>query len=224
MKPISTVKPDFPGTVPGIYDRCDHWCQRCHAKKKCVLYLSNIVQSFQNDPLAENEHSMSIDFQCLSLPDDLLDRLGIESDELIDEEKMPEIDIRFQKINELATTLGDLSVGWLKTTDLDDYTDELIIEAIETIVFYGWIIPVKVLIASLQFTVSDGKDTEFNGSAKVALLSLNKAFESCMYLYEKLSKYQDAYLQIMKVQTSLRQEIEREFPHAMAYIRLGLDD
>jgi hypothetical protein len=43
-------------TIPGIYNYCDRWCERCPLSNRCLLYLQELEGEFEDDDsAAENE-------------------------------------------------------------------------------------------------------------------------------------------------------------------------
>jgi len=70
-----------------------------------------------------------------------------------------------------------------------------------------------------EFTESDN-----NGSAKVALLSIEKSLKAWIILYEAFPAHEDEILGWMKELSWLQHNLEKEFPGARAFIRPGFDE
>jgi len=101
-------------------------------------------------------------------------------------------------------------------------------DATETIRWYQPQIYVKLMRASSGMVRSeDGADyllDDVNGSAKVALIGMDRSIHAWDTLYRTLGDGQDGILDILVQLQRLRKSAEAEFPGARAFVRPGLDE
>ena len=163
--------PDF---IPGIYNYCDRWCERCSFTSKCLNYAMQKRNSPEHIKDKEKESKNEIFWQDLietldetiELLKDLMKEKGIDPDNLsIDEtyeEKEAEILKATKKhpLTHLANTYVKITKGWFhkmqdilyKTGIFSEEPDEVsasantsgIREAIDVVRWYMFQIDVKI--------------------------------------------------------------------------------
>ncbi len=102
-------------------------------------------------------------------------------------------------------------------------------DAVAVIRWYQYFIHVK-LMRSLHSQVEDawfdqeGFPRDSDGSAKIALIAMDRSIAAWGGLLQAFPQQETEILQILAHLDQLRQDAEREFPHARAFVRLGFDD
>lgn len=100
-------------------------------------------------------------------------------------------------------------------------------EHLETIQWYQYQIYIKLnrsIEESLQENFeADDSQSSFNGSAKVALLGIDKSLKAWEYLMFHFTEKEDEILEILIFLGRLRKKIEAMFPDARGFIRPGFD-
>ena len=103
-------------------------------------------------------------------------------------------------------------------------------DAVEVILWYQFQISVKIMRALhnrelvIPKTMEDGTmQNDADGSAKVALIGLDRSIGAWNVLLTNFPKEEDRILQILICLNRLRKATEKEFPTARTFIRPGFD-
>jgi hypothetical protein len=70
----------------------------------------------------------------------------------------------------------------------------------------------------------DDPQQDFNGSAKIALIAIEKSKEAWVKLFELLPEQEDHFLSILGMIERLKREMMAEFQHCNAFVRPGFDE
>lgn len=235
--------------IPGIYNYCDRWCERCPLTHRCRLYADEQEENTlypDRDPenkafwerlgaklteltqlLAQAAADMDID------PDELPEELALDLEDEADE----------PDFIQAAHSYGKQAGDWLKEkvpAVREEFTYELelglmasaerakaIGEALEVVQWYLYQIEVKLRRAQHGLSspwLEEEDIDEANGSAKVALIGTERSLAAWMVLYQCLNDHQDDILQHLASLQRIRQATLRQFPDAPHFIRPGFDD
>jgi hypothetical protein len=151
-------------------------------------------------------------------------------------------------LSTLSTEYGELSRKWLDTQpgmiekltalkeqlELGSETQEeakqqtsIIRDSLATIQWYSAFIQTKFLRA-LTGKFNDADDsheqTDFNGSAKVGCLAVERSMKAWQELYELMPEQEDEFLKMLALLERLKVLAEKEFPQAIHFKRPGFDD
>jgi hypothetical protein len=97
-------------------------------------------------------------------------------------------------------------------------------DAIDVVNWYLFLIRERAKKALFdKMNNTQGEENDFNGSAKVALVGVDRCIAAWCCLYENFEETEDKILSILVVLGNLRAKIEEEFPEARQFIRQGLD-
>lgn len=97
-------------------------------------------------------------------------------------------------------------------------------DAIDVVNWYLFLIKERVKKALFdKMHNTEGEENNYNGSAKVALVAIDRCIASWCCLYEQFEETEDKILAILLVLGDLRKKIEEEFTEARFFIREGLD-
>jgi hypothetical protein len=105
------------------------------------------------------------------------------------------------------------------------YEIKILNEALEIINWYHLQIHVKIMRAATgneNNDISDKQDSD--GSAKVALIGIDRSIAAWGKLLSYFPEQEDELLDILVHLEKLRRTTENEFPDARAFIRPGFDD
>ena len=123
----------------------------------------------------------------------------------------------------------DLTMG--VTSEDDARTEAAVIkDSLEVIRWYSTFIHVKLVRALYEKETDDGWHEEngfqpsFNGSAKIALIAINRSVQAWSALFEVLPDKEDDFLRILAMLQKVRSMAEDEFPNAESFIRPGFDE
>lgn len=236
--------------IPGIYNYCDRWCERCTMSHKCLTY-ANEKEMF--DACSRSDHD---DFD----PDKLCEQLLLSFEvaiEMISEKakKMnigpgdalfdTDAEMAVDPVVEMTTTYGSAMGNWLVLNDhiLDSRINQLknlfpagdrgsaLTEAVDVLRWYCYFIEAKVSRAffGMKQRMEDQSDefdalADNNGSAKAAILAIDRSIEALILLYCELTDHEDEILEFLSSLSEIKKYILLTFPEAMNFKRPGFDD
>lgn len=159
--------------------------------------------------------------------------------------------IRQHPIGALTLEYADVASAWLKTQPgmldrLEDLKHELILgveteegaklqtatirESLAVIQWYLHFIHVKFARALMsrlphdQFDLSEDDDYDSNGSAKVALIAVERSMHAWSAIFSILPQEEDHFLKVLSMLETIRKMALAEFPNAMSFVRPGFDN
>ncbi len=236
--------------IPGIYNYCDRWCERCPLTHRCRVYADEQEENAQypesDDPKNKvfwERLGAKLD-EAMHLLQAAAAEMNIDLDKLPDElDPEPEEEAEEPEFTLAARTYGQQASTWIKDklpSVRDEFTYELelglagaadraeaIGEALEVVQWYLYQIEVKLRRAQhgLRSPWLEEEDIDdANGSAKVALIGIERSLAAWMVLYQHLEAHQDDILQHLASLERTRQATLRQFPDAPRFIRPGFDD
>lgn len=244
---------DDEGFVPGIHNYCDRWCERCDFTEKCRVFemeeemkqmLLNQNKKDKNEATEDesdiSDRGLSEINEDLEIEFDFDEEFGEDFDP--DEEDPDDFFSAYQKSNrhpmiEMASDYSKKSNIWFVMRDKTlnktftaqlarGYSDDLM-EAQDILRWYHMFIYVKLkraLSGYYELDEYEDADYDMNGSAKVALVAIDKSIESATILHRHL-KDQREQIKIFRDQLEkIRLMAEEQFPDARSFIRPGLDE
>jgi hypothetical protein len=240
--------PDF---IPGIYNYCDRWCERCAFTSRCMNFA--MEQEFFRDQ--QDLDQRNADFwesitEILDATADLLHDLardrGIDLDEAVEGIDPEQEYARQRRENHICAVLArkyrrmadycldkaeippDCSPVEIPGTKSVDPLPE-IRDAREIITWYQSLIQVKIMralhgLAESEETEPDDWDRDADGSAKVALIGIDRSLAAWRVLHERLQQGPEDIREIMLLLERLRRKVETVFPGARTFVRPGFDE
>jgi hypothetical protein len=246
--------------IPGIYNYCDRWCERCTFSARCMNFA--MTRKYAGDPetsditnekfwqslseifkatremLEESAEEMGIDLDAIdfekssreeSIKDKIVKnheccRAAKKYDEMVAEFFESEYNPSLQVVGKAATK----NAAELQKIDRLNGPATLD-EVVEIVFWYQHFICVK-LMRSVHGTLGDTPEIleEFpkdsDGSAKVALIAIDRSMAAWGRIYDYFPAHQDQILAIIKHLDSLRARVEKIFPEARNFIRPGFDE
>lgn len=102
-------------------------------------------------------------------------------------------------------------------------------DAIEIVTWYHTLIPVKLRRAAESAEEALASDEEYahfeaDGSAKIALVAIDRSLPAWQILLEHLSEEEDQILPLLAQLDRLRRQTQTKFPNARVFKRPGFDD
>ena len=246
-----------PLMIPGIYNYCDRWCERCELTSRCA----NFAIRANDDPAIMDINNkkfwdkMSEIFQdTFEMVQEYAAELGIDLNE-----RDPELEAQIEAEDEAAENnqcfkrtekyyaavsawfeqhqqllenkVKELeAIHRMAVPGCDPEADAVSLnEALEVISFYQYFISAKVYRAYTgrrddAFDEEHGLPKDSDGSAKIALIAIDRSIAAWVVLLKSLPNIEDSVLQILVQLEKLRNEIEVEFTAARTFIRPGFDE
>ena len=231
--------------VPGIYNYCDRWCERCPQTSQCLNFACSEEES--TDPETrdiENEafwQKLSESFRdALELLKDAAEEHGIDLESLDTEPSHEELErkdamVKSHEVCRAAKVYSDLVQDWFGSPanlpvaqSIMAEEEASLEEAIEVIRWYQHFIYVKLMRAVRGEL--DERDEELDdlpkdseGSAKIALIAIDRSIGAWGTIYAHGSLQDEKILRFVAYLDRLREEVEKAFPRARSFTRPGFD-
>ena len=248
-----------PRFIPGIYNYCDRWCERCDFTSRCMNY--ELGEEESNEPETRDinnkafwdklTETLSVTLQMMR---EKARELGVDLDAMDSEEAAKENKRIREKAMEqpyclAAKKYSELVNEWFMTNKerLEAKGDELVSQAqagipgtspdvdavrindcLEVIRWYQHQIYVKLCRDATGIMRTDPCDREFsmhdaNGSAKVALIGIERSIAAWAGLMPHFPEQEDNILDLLVILKRLLPQVESTFPNARTFQRPGLD-
>ena len=236
--------------IPGIYNSCDRWCERCTMTSKCLTFAhEQAMKEEAKDPETNdinNEkfwESMRMSFEVTrELIEEDAKRFGIDLNNLQDVEyKEPEK----KPVEILAEKYSTKIFKWLTENNekLKENAEQLLLikqndenalkfaDAWEVVQWYSVFISAKVHRAhfDLDERLHEEKD-EFNsindnlGSAKIAIIGINRSMNALSAMYSVMPENEDDYLDFLAQLAKIKKLMHTTFPEVKKFKLPGFDD
>ena len=207
--------------VPGIYKYCDRWCDLCHAKRRCALYIdqsarARVKEESDRDNLrllihvGQEEFGMGID----------LDECSWSGEDTADCPLYSEY-----------PGLRKFSADYLE--DVIDWTQMYLgmmrdcseaIECRNILCYYAFVIMSRIYMAEAVEGINEKADRERLGYAKVVQVSLGYS-RWVWDIVENLADFTDDEISGMKSRVEkISEDLEKWIPGGKNFMRKGLDD
>lgn len=228
--------------IPGIFNYCDRWCEKCNATEYCRLYAREQKNELDTGEIDEKHLYRQIE-QSLKESKELVEqeaaKRGIDLDTLVDDTDFSELADRqnraekhdlfkysrdyYRMTHKLLEIAYKNTGGFEKTVDSQPINGN---EAIEVITFYSLLIHSKIVRSLTHDPEFDEVDqpNDAEGSAKVALIGIKKSMAAWSSLVEtKEYVEEDDALDQIGLLKSIEDLLQKEFPAAEGFFRPGLD-
>jgi len=232
--------------IPGIYNYCDRWCERCPLTSRCLNF--SISREDFSDPEAQdirneafwNKLSETL-AESLELLKEGAKKWGIDLETLDSTEDMENLKAKDKAAeNHLLCRAAKRYVGivedWLKERETLFFETAAaaregvnLEEAFEVIQWYQYFISAKI-IRAVRGKVEDDEEghDEFprdsDGSAKIALIAIDRSIAAWAVIRHYVSDGAKGVIDAIAFLDSLRQAVEKTFPDARSFIRPGFDN
>jgi hypothetical protein len=238
--------------IPLIHNYCDRWCERCTFTSQCSVFAKTSHLSEEElDIKNENFWKFLQDTfeEALTLLQKKMEEMGIPpptEQELID--SIEEEDAKFEKVmqHEMLKTyqkyrkdIEPFLSGYLDELikekaenrirlNLTENQEEKLFECYEVIQWYRSLAEAKLFRALSGFYEIE-EDNELrmfdcNGSAKIALISIERSLWAWKMLYDLLPEKEDEILDYMILLQQTKVMTEQLFPNVYSFIRPGFDE
>lgn len=239
--------------IPGIYNHCDRWCERCDYTQHCRLYYD---ERKQYNAIEDKEDFVAIVSQsldkALNIIQQIAEERGIDLDDIDDEdfEKEQQItdDARNHPIAKMAMTYAMDVENWFKTNnqleslkkeylnnidlgvdaDKSDKALRLLDEALNIINWYEFQIHVKLSSAIRYYPHNPDFENEMqnmhHSSAKIALIGIENSMKAWQNLLELLKDEEDFILKMLLHLQQLKEKTHQQFPLLHNYKRPVFND
>ena len=226
-----------PRLVPGIYNYCDGRCPRCPFSQRCLTYLDTqeLKTSGGDGRLLADAVGDSLQ-RTLEMLAEAARHDGVDLDSAVDDSaasaaeahlerlRQDPLAVRAREYGRLAWRIGRAVAPLAAARD-----DAPLVEAVETIEWFSSMISAKVYRAICgQAQGWEGRDqvqTDFNGSAKIALIGIGESRHAWAVLMEAGRATADGVpAQAVRILGELDASVRERFPRVMEFVRPGFDE
>lgn len=233
-------------TIPGIYNYCDRWCERCTQTNRCAIYddpecISRPVKDVQQPSHRDVFLSVNLGKIKTAHGEASLEHgLNLTLSEVPNAwrtEETPIGQMRKQHPLSIRSLDYDMCVfRWKAFLDVDPKhigggSSHLsrIKESTAVIARYSPFIHIKLcraihsVITTDEWAGENGLQKDSDGSAKIALIALERSLNAWRTLYHALPEFEDDILSFLVSLEQLQKMILEFFPDAMRFVRPGFD-
>ncbi|MBI5582993.1 MAG: hypothetical protein HY892_04150 [Deltaproteobacteria bacterium] len=241
-----------PRHIPGIYNYCDRWCERCPMTSRCLNFTMEDEGGDRAEDLdVANDRFWKKMSESLRVAFDLLQDLAAEEGidlEAVEEQEPEEENQPVHILIPMVRRYMDLVEEWLQNQEPEAEKPAprpvpshlkkvdsgapapapLREEALEIIAWYQVFLPPK--LARALKSKQDEEDLagedfpkDSDGSAKIALIAMDRSLGAWGELSNQMESQRKTIVKLAAYLQRLREITEREFPQARAFIRPGFD-
>lgn len=243
-----------PGHIPGIYNYCDRWCERCRFTTRCRTYAMEEEGKDSGDAADLSSDlfwkKITETFQStLSLIEEIAREEGIDLDAIEFEDSDDEQAV-IHILSGMSEAYADRVDEWFEANaplienSLQNHTCHphlklvrpkegeapiSLNDALQVVRWYAHPIHVK-LSRALRSKKSEKKQEpddfpkDSDGSAKVALIGMDRSISAWAGLLDCYKSRRKQILEIIRYLKRVRDIAEKEFPDARTFIRPGFDE
>ena len=241
------VEPDL---IPGIYNYCDRWCERCTYTSRCLQFQVESEEIQSGDALRDFD-ALNVRFwqdmgealiQAMRLIKEMAEQEGIDSEDLHKETvfseplKSIQLTAREHPCANAALVYSGKVNEWFAAVDEFSEAEESLLtnhplfldEHFQVIRHYQYFIYPKI-VRAIEGRMSDPAaakhepQSDAHGTAKITLIAIDRSLAAWSVLYAEYPAHEDKTLSILIHLDRLRRSLEVVFPAARAFVRPGFD-
>ena len=247
--------------IPGIYNYCDRWCERCSFTSRCLNFamseekFGDLQEGDANNEAFWQRLGETLQ-ETMNMLIQMAEERGIDLDDLEGQEQVDTEDPGAEK--PVVHINAHMAKSYIATVDkwfdenvyiFEDEAKQLaemsipdpgrnqpapqetvtLIDSVEVIRWYQHQIYVKLQRAlhsrgNEEFEILNGFPKDSDGSAKVALIGMDRSISAWGNMIKYFPHLEDDILGIIAHLERLRRGSEIEFPAARAFVRPGFDE
>ncbi len=223
--------------ISGIYNYCDRWCERCKFTDRCNVYLLEKKEGVDiNTFNMEDALNRVSDIFAITMDklQQMADEYGIDLDDISD---IDTIKYSPGELEQLATDYFKDVHQWISDNydflnkqieqffSFNEEISKMINEVVEVISWYAPLIGAKIHRAMfVQDFETEIDDYDKLGSAKIALISIDRSIGAFSFLLNNIPKMEDSSLKFLSILTKIKRMLLDVYPNAMDFHRPGFDD
>ncbi|MDA3860067.1 MAG: hypothetical protein PF445_02480 [Melioribacteraceae bacterium] len=231
--------------IPGIYNYCDRWCERCIFTSRCLTFkFGEMMDKHLDDKTELNQVFWKFFDKNLGSTLELFEESELEDENYLFEEdedytgddfELKLLIAESQDAAQLAKEYINIVSDWfeqnekklLATSSIEEKNITKLSDSIDVIHWYHIFIYPKIMRA-LQGKEEDLLEDEFpldsDGSAKIALIAIERSISAWGYIFMQTDDKNENIFSIIKLLVTLQHLVEDEFPNARTFIRPGFDE
>lgn len=227
--------------ISGIYNYCDRWCERCPLTSRCLVYAT---EQDDNEESGESQELRNQQFwqkltstleETRQMIAEWANQAGIDLNGSVDQSRNQRNrkNVDQHQLTKAAKKYAAAVSDWFRELDqqtLNTDDPDSLEDARQVIQWYQYQISVKTMRAlasrreeesEIELSAELPKDSD--GSAKVALLGIDRSFVAWRLMQTSLADHPESIKPLMLQLEGLRNDLETHFPEARGFIRPGFD-
>jgi len=227
-----------PRLIPGIYNYCDGRCPRCPFTERCLTYLDDQeLKAAGDDEDASLADAIGASLQrTIEMLAEAARREGIDLSDVDTGTAAADVEAEFERHRRDPLVVRAHEYGhlaWRIAKGIEPLVaargNPTVVEAVETINWFSSLIASKLCRAVSGLAegpeTQEQVQTDFNGSAKVALIGIDASRRGWRVLMDAGKATADGVpAQAVKMLDGLEASIRDRFPRAMSFVRPGFDE
>ena len=217
-----------PNFVSGICDYCDRWCERCQFTSRCFLYATEQADPDLDDPQVRDitnekfwRQMRAIFRSTAEMIAEWAAETGVDLNSI---DVAEEIAKQQREMEAAEQSQFFIAVKLMRAlTGGSEVDDELIDENDLWLDFFDEEIADEDDV-DYDAVISQAAHIDSNGSAKVALVALERSIAAWRALQISLAKKSETIKPMLFELSWLRAAVEERFPRARDFIRPGFDE
>jgi hypothetical protein len=236
MKERSLELAQQEGFIDSIFNYCDRWCEKCHFTSKCRSFALS-----KDEPSSDSsevwEYLENTFKATMLMIQEKMQELGIDPSEIDKVDLSKEYDPHDHPLYKNVHSLSLEMHKWLSrnkpgklpyeapTANLSKENNPRLSESIEIIYFYNFFISAKIYRALLDHSKYqlDEIQNDSNGSAKIALIAMDRLIGAWSVLMENMMDHEDEILDFLIKLAEVRKQTLIRFPNVLKFVRPGFD-
>jgi hypothetical protein len=213
--------------IPGVHRYCDEWCARCGVTDRCLAFRAVAVYR-KARKRSSTEPTFRDSAEAVAFSREIAAAEGLRTPELdafATGGKLP----RLQQRDPLLDCAWEYALGvslWLVLTpeDIQAFARSPVAPPEEVVLWHHLRIYLKLLRALIarERTIGVASENEdANGCARLTLVSVQKSRQALLQMKRRSAPPPPGSL--VRLLDAIEQGIDKRFPHARAFIRVGLD-
>ncbi len=231
-----TTLANNPNLIPGIYNYCDRWCERCPLTSRCLVYATEL-----EDNVSPESHDIrNADFwrKLSTIMDETREMIaewahqaGIDLTQSEDEHQTRKQRRRQlvdnHPLTKAAKKYANAASDWFRELDQTIASEKFDQDARDVIQWYQYQIAVKTMraLSSRKEELEDDPGpADSDGSAKVALIGIDRSIPAWRLMQLSVPEHAASVVPLILQLERLRNRVEKHFPNARDFVRPGFDD
>jgi hypothetical protein len=224
--------------IAGVYNYCDGWCSACRLSSRCRVYAEIQADDAEDPPRSWSEQLVHWFERALNLVRKKSHEMGVdfaevEADGALVEDTAPLVSFEHARLISRARAYQEAVFAWQKQRPAEPRTEGELSPAVPTDVidYFAPVISSKVARAIRSVAQEqrymfwhDDARKDSDGSAKVALLGAERSRLAWIDLRDSGLAGNDAVDGFAASLTWLIDELDRVFPRARRFVRIGFDE
>jgi hypothetical protein len=215
------------GFITGIHDYCDRWCGRCPLTTRCRLFATFGLRGFKEDQRSSAKRPSSEPGLSEAIREMFEDQRALdETAPTLQNESLGSLPPDLEPSPGVGTVVRANRLEIRRRMAKARRSSLPIQRAVQTIDHFMILVPMKMMraLAAVARHGPGDRQSDANGSGKVALLGLEQMRESWQRLVETAHMPAELAAPFLEEIARLERNLRRAVPDARQFVRPGFDE